>query len=97
PPGKIKSARKTGVSPCLLCTNYNLYYSLMPIKLAVMLLSPATMIGIKMVLELILNIYHDDCYNKPTLLLNYFLNNENPFIPVFKTVTLALGFVLIRY
>ncbi|WP_405055588.1 transposase, partial [Lacticaseibacillus rhamnosus] len=42
PPGKIKSARKTGVSPCLLCTNYNLYYSLMPIKLAVMLLSPAT-------------------------------------------------------
>ncbi|WP_407150140.1 hypothetical protein, partial [Lacticaseibacillus paracasei] len=41
--GKIKSARKTGVSPCLLCTNYNLYYSLTPIKLAVMLLSPATM------------------------------------------------------
>ena len=50
-----------------------------------------------MVLELILNIYHDDYYNKPTLLLNYFLNNDNPFIPVFKTVTLALGFVLIRY
>lgn len=50
-----------------------------------------------MVLELILNIYHDDCYNKPTLLLNYFLNNDNPFIPVFKTVTLALGFVIIRY
>ncbi|WP_413813333.1 transposase, partial [Lacticaseibacillus paracasei] len=25
-----------------LCTNYNFYYSLMPIKLAVMLLSPAT-------------------------------------------------------
>lgn len=55
------------------------------------------MIGVKTALELILNIYHDDCYNKPTLLLNYFQNNENPFISVFKTVTLAFKFASIRY
>lgn len=55
------------------------------------------MIGIKMVLELILNIYHDDCYNNPALLLNYFQNNDNPFISGFKAVTLALKFASIRY